>query len=115
MISWIEALKNSEKLKIVEGKKDLIALESFGINNIRKIDKPIYSFIEEISLENKEVIILTDLDREGRRLYSILKHNLQKRKVKVDNYFREYLFNNTHLTQIEGIKNYIRKRSIYSE
>ena len=46
MISWIEALRNSNKLKIVEGKKDILALESFGIKNIRQIDKPLYSFIE---------------------------------------------------------------------
>src|SRR3989344_1548213 len=109
MISWLESLRNSDKLKIVEGKKDILALESFGIKNIRQLDKPLYSFIEEVSSNNSEVIILTDLDQEGRRLYSILRHNLQKRKVKIDNYFREYLFKNTKLTQIEGIKRYVKK------
>nr|MBI4156202.1 toprim domain-containing protein [Candidatus Woesearchaeota archaeon] len=109
MISWIEALRNSNKLKIVEGKKDILALESFGIKNIKQIDKPLYSFIEEISSNNSEVIILTDLDPQGKKLYSILRHNLQKRKVKIDNYFREYLFKNTKLTQIEGIKSYVKK------
>lgn len=109
MISWIEDLRKSNKLKIVEGKKDLLALQSFGIKNIKKIDKPLYLFIEEIASKYNEVIILTDLDRHGKKLYSILRGSLQKRKVKVDNYFREYLYKNTRLTQIEGIRKYMEK------
>ena len=109
MMSWIESLRKSDKLKIVEGKKDFQALQSLGISNIKQINKPLYSFIEEICSQSNEVIILTDLDKEGRRLYSFLKHNLQKRKVRVDNYFREYLFKNTKLTQVEGITRYIKK------
>lgn len=115
MISWIESLRESDKLKIVEGKKDLHALQSLGISNIKQINKPLYSFVEEICFQSKEVIILTDLDKEGKRLYSLLKHNLQKRKVKIDNHFREYLFNNTKLTQIEGITRYIKKNFSFSE
>lgn len=104
MDTWLESLKNSNKLIIVEGKKDYSALKTLGIKNIIAINrKPLYKFIEEIN--RKEVIILTDLDREGKKLYSILKHNLQKSGIKIDNYFREYLFKNSKITQIEGLAN----------
>lgn len=108
MDTWLESLKNSNKLIIVEGLKDLSTLKKLGIKNIKAISKkPLYKFIEEIN--NKEVIILTDLDKEGKKLYSILKHNLQRNGIKIDNNFREYLFKNSKLTQIEGLISYIEK------
>lgn len=111
MKEWLEKLRNSKKLIIVEGKKDKAALEKLGISNIISISrKPLYSFIE--SIEAKEVIILTDLDRTGKRLYSILKHCLQSKGIKVDTYFREYLFRNSKITQIEGLYHYLKKEGL---
>lgn len=108
MKEWLEKLKNSKKLIIVEGKKDKIALEKLGVKNVVSISrKPIYVFVE--SIDAKEVIILTDLDKEGRKLYHVLKHNLQKKGVKIDYYFREYLFKNSKITQIEGLVHYFKK------
>ena len=101
---WISELKSSDKLIIVEGKKDFSALTNLGINNIKCISGPLYQFIESITVKN--VIILTDLDSEGKKLYSVLKHNLQKRNVKIDNKFREFLFANSKITHIESLKNY---------
>lgn len=98
---WIQELKNCNKLIIVEGKNDKKALEDLDIKNVI-----IFSNSPILSIENikeKEVIILTDLDKAGRKKYSILKHELQKRRVKVDNKFREFLFN-TNISNIEGIK-----------
>lgn len=109
MKEWLEELRSSKKLVIVEGKKDKIALEKLGITNVVAIScKPLYSFIESINAE--EVIILTDLDKEGRNLYSILKRGLQEKGIKVDNYFREYLFKNSKITQIEGLYHYLKKK-----
>ncbi len=111
MKEWLDKLKKSKKLIIVEGKKDLIALSKIGIKNVISISrKPLYSFIDKISA--KEVIILTDLDKTGRKLYSILKHHLQAKGIKIDSYFREYLLKNTQLAQIEGIVNYLKKQKI---
>lgn len=105
---WLEKLRDSKKLIIVEGKNDKSALESLGIKNIISISRePLYSFMDHINA--KEVIILTDLDPAGKKLYSVLKHNLQARGVKIDNYFREYLFKNSKLTHIEGIFHYLKK------
>ena len=104
---FIEKLKKA-KLIIVEGKKDKAALESLGIKNIFVLNGPLYKNIEEIS-KHKEVVILTDLDKEGRKLFSRLNSRLQERGIKVDNSFREFLFKETKLRQIEGIDGYFRK------
>ena len=106
----IEGLRNTEKLIIVEGKKDKKALEKLGITNVKELNKSIFEFAEEIAAKEKEVIILTDLDKEGKLLYSKLKSNFQRNGVKVDVHFREFLFKNTKLRQIEGINSYIKRR-----
>jgi len=103
---FIEKLKQV-KLIIVEGKKDKAALEKFGIKNIFVLNGPLYKNIEDISYKYKEVVILTDLDKEGRKLFSRLNSRLQERGIKVDNSFREFLFKETKLRQIEGIDSYI--------
>ena len=46
---WKEKLQNSEKLIIVEGKKDFNALTSLNIKNIFVLNnKPLYQVVEEI-------------------------------------------------------------------
>jgi len=111
LIEEIEKLKNSGCIIIVEGKKDKSALEKFGIENILTLSrKPLFSIIEDVVKKNKEVVILTDLDRKGKQLYGRLNSGLQKFGVKVNNTFREFLFRETKLRQIEGIVTYIRKR-----
>ncbi|MFH1332196.1 MAG: toprim domain-containing protein [archaeon] len=111
MNDWLEKIKSSKKWIIVEGEKDKKALRKLGVKNVISISrKPLFEFIEEISLKHKEVIILTDLDREGKQLYHRLKQGLQKNGVRIDNQFRESLFKETHLSQIEGIFHYFSKR-----
>lgn len=111
MKEWLENLRNSKKLIIVEGKKDKTALEKLGITNVVVIlRKPLYSFIESIDAE--EVVILTDLDPEGKKLYGILKQGLQAKGIKIDNYFREYLLKSSRISQIEGLYHYLKKEKI---
>ena len=105
---FIDNTITSNILVIVEGKKDRIALQKLGINNIVELSKkPIFQIVEEISNSNDECIILTDLDKEGKQLYSKLNSNLQKHGVKINNKFREFLFKHTKLRQIEGIDSYM--------
>lgn len=106
---WAQELKDSNKLIIVEGKKDKKALELLGITNILTLSKPLYEVVEQISNKTKEIVILTDLDPEGRKLYSKLKTQFQKRKVKIDTKFREFLIRETKLTHIEGLTHYLLK------
>jgi 5S rRNA maturation endonuclease (ribonuclease M5) len=106
-------LEHLEKLKtktiIVEGKKDKIALEHFNIKEIVTLKKGIFETCEDISKKSKEVAILTDLDSEGKKLYSEIYENLTRNHVKVDNSFRNFLFKETELRQIEGLTKYIEK------
>ncbi|MEM4245533.1 MAG: toprim domain-containing protein [Candidatus Nanoarchaeia archaeon] len=110
IINWINGLKNSGKLVIVEGEKDKLALSKLGIKNVVAISrKPLFSFVEEISKKHMEIVILTDLDSEGRRLYSTLRRDFQKNGIRVDRKFREILFKETKISQIEGIFRYFTR------
>ena len=104
----INKIKQSNQLIIVEGKKDRAALEKFGIKNIIELNKkPIFEIIENISDNNEKCIILTDLDRHGKELYRKINSGLQQRGVKINNNFRNFLFKNTKLRQIEGMETYV--------
>ncbi|MEM3126758.1 MAG: toprim domain-containing protein [Candidatus Woesearchaeota archaeon] len=100
---------NENKIILVEGNKDKIALKKFGIKNkIIILNKPLFKIVENIAENTKQVILLTDLDSEGKKLYSKIKKDLQKFGVKIDDKFREFLFK-TNLRQIEGMKKYYDK------
>ena len=109
---WIEKLKKEKKWIIVEGIKDKKALEILGIINIITLKKPLYAVVEEIVSKAKEVILLTDLDPKGKELFARLSKDLQKQGVKIDNKFREFLFKETKLRQIEGIVSYLNKQNL---
>ena len=110
----IEKIKNYNIIVIVEGKKDRLALQKFGINNIKELNKkPIFQIIEEISASNKECIILTDLDKKGKELFGKLNSGLQKNGVRVDNQLREFLFKHTKLRQIEGLDSYLESQTLH--
>ncbi len=103
----VERLKKSGKLVIVEGSKDKKALELFGILNVVMLGrKPLFAIIEEIAARTKDVVILTDLDREGKLLYGRISTGLQREGVRIDNKFRDFLFRKTKIRQVEGLKNY---------
>jgi 5S rRNA maturation endonuclease (ribonuclease M5) len=104
----IRRLASSGILVIAEGKKDRAALNAFGITNIRLLSrKAIYEICEEIvDSGEKRAAILTDLDTEGRKLYSRLNSELSEKGIVIDNTMREFLFRETKVRQIEGITSY---------
>jgi 5S rRNA maturation endonuclease (ribonuclease M5) len=79
-INTIEELK--ESIVIVEGKRDKKALENLGIHNTVPINgKPLIEIVQQIAdmgKTGKDIIILTDFDREGRRIASKLELLLKK-------------------------------------
>ena len=106
----LRKLRQSKILIIVEGKKDKEALHKLRITNVVYYNKfPLYELVERIQKKHNEVIILADLDKEGKRIYSRLYSELTWRGIRVKNEFREFLFKNTRLSQIEGIYNYYRR------
>lgn len=106
---WLAGLRTSDDFIIVEGKKDKEALERHGVTNVLILNKkPLYQLVEDISTDNKHVVILTDLDRKGRELYGKLNFGLKKHGVKVNDKPRNFLFKRTKLRQIEGLTTYIQ-------
>ncbi|MFH1510469.1 MAG: toprim domain-containing protein [Candidatus Woesearchaeota archaeon] len=105
---WRDKLVAGGKPIIVEGKKDLAALRSIGVTNqiflLNK--KPLFAVVEDVVSVAKDVVILTDLDDEGKMLYSRLRHDLGRFGVRIDRKFREFLFKETRLRQIEGLRSY---------
>jgi len=108
---WIKKLKEASKEKVilVEGVKDKRALASLGVENIIILKgRALFEVVEGIVKSGKECIILFDLDKKGRELFGRVNSRLQHFGVKVDNKFREFLFKETKLRQIEGILSYLK-------
>ena len=54
--TWIRELRLCSKAIIVEGKKDKLALEHFGIYNVFTLtDRPLYDLVEEVSEKFKKI------------------------------------------------------------
>ena len=111
LIEYLDKISESNVLVIVEGYKDKRALEKFGVRNIITLKQPLYKVIEFVSEHYKRCIVLTDLDKEAKELYGRISKKLRQRQVKVDDKFREFLFKETKLRQIEGIWRYVQRKT----
>lgn len=106
---WLSALREESAPIVVEGPNDKAALQAFDITRLVTLSRtPLYKVVEDIAEHSKRVIILTDLDKEGKRLYSKLKQSFARIGVLVDRVFREWLYAETTLTQLEGLVTYVR-------
>ena len=77
---------------IVEGKRDYRILHKLGIQNIYTLSGKRYTdLLEEIPETTEEVIILTDLDQQGEKIFKKLKSLFEKFNLKVDDSFRKEL------------------------
>ena len=101
----VEEFKQNKIIVIVEGKKDAAALRQFGLNNILELSKkPLFAVVEEVSDNYKECAILTDLDKKGKELYGKLNRDLSQRGIKINDKLRNFLYRNTKIRQIEGLR-----------
>ncbi len=110
--AWIERIRKTEEYVIVEGKNDKESLIRLGLEKERVITfgMPAYKLAELIAGKKaKKVIILTDLDKEGKKIYAKLKENLNRLGIQEDRYFRETLSKESRLSHIEGAYNYFRR------
>jgi len=103
---FLRDVRKKKTLVVVEGVKDKRALAAFGIKNVLTLNKPLYAVVEDVAARASEVVLLTDLDAEGKKLYHTLSRDLQKFGVRVKNEFREFLFK-TKLRHVEGLKTYL--------
>ncbi len=108
---WLASLREEDAPVIVEGPKDRACLEGFGIRNVMTLSRePLYKVVEGIAASSRRVVILTDLDKEGKRLYSKLRQGFDRLGVQVDSVYREWLFRETELSHIEGLAAYVEHR-----
>ncbi|MBI5390094.1 hypothetical protein HZB02_01260 [Candidatus Woesearchaeota archaeon] len=102
--SWAACLTASGKWILVEGKKDQAALLALGVDHVKEMErKPLYKIVDECSALGTEWILLVDLDSEGKKLYSVLRSEFEKLGIKIDHVFREWLFRETNIRQIESL------------
>lgn len=107
LLKLLDDIKTKQKLVIAEGIKDKKALAKLGITNVITLSrKPLFAVVEEVASKVKEVVLLVDLDEEGKKIYHSLYVDLQKHGVKINNKLREHLFK-TQLRQIEGLASYV--------
>gem|GEM_PF-1526320 len=97
----LHRLRDEQPLFVVEGKRDRHALTYLGFKNIIILDRPLFAMVEMIAQQATSVILLTDLDKEGKKIYTTLASDLQRHAVVIDTRLRELLFK-TPVRQIEG-------------
>ena len=113
LLGELENAKQSGHLILVEGKNDKKGFKELGFENVFAIDRmPLYRVVEEVMKRSKDVIIMTDLDKEGKKLYRYFHTHLTQRGVKVHNRLRNFMFKETNLKQMEGIVKYINRRGM---
>ena len=105
MRTLIDNIIDQDILVIVEGKKDKAALKEHGITRVINLCAQ-HKMLEKVAHE-KQVIILTDLDKEGKRIYGRLKDLFSRHGIQVNDKLRNFLFKHTKLRQIEGLVHYI--------
>jgi 5S rRNA maturation endonuclease (ribonuclease M5) len=98
--------RSKDLLTIVEGKNDKRALERFGFTKVRTLNKALFKVVEEIDTD--EVVILTDLDAHGKKLYHYFFTECNKRGIRVNNQLRQ-LLQFSELRQIEGLPRYLER------
>jgi 5S rRNA maturation endonuclease (ribonuclease M5) len=97
--------KLSDKLIIVEGKKDEKALRDLGLNNVFAINgKPFYEVVNHVINTKKQIVILTDFDRRGRLINAKLNY-LLSRKGKRPNKKLRYMIMSLGKNRIEDLEN----------
>jgi len=106
--------KFKEYTMLVEGKKDVVAMNAAGFENVHDIHRTSVSLqerleqIAELIGKKEKVCILTDFDKKGKTLYLKTKTILQELGVKIDSTFRGLLIK-AQISHIEEIYEFFKK------
>ena len=112
LLDVVEHLKG--KYVIVEGKKDEEALRSLGVENIVKIAQENIHSIPFTLNSNKEIVILTDFDKAGRKLAVRANNVFKAHKLKVNPHLRKR-FMSLGKTRVEDFRLFLRELSLQSK
>lgn len=86
--------RGSNKVILIEGRKDRTALSCLGIEGeILQVQdaRGLFGVAEELARQEKEAIILTDWDRKGGHLAQLLRNGLKANGVRYDDSIRRRL------------------------
>jgi len=106
----LELIDENKKTPIlVEGEKDIQALQKLGVKGlIISVNSGIslIDFCDKIADKYNEIIVLTDWDKKGGYLCHTIIKNLEGR-VKCNTYYREILAKNSMIRTVEGLPSWI--------
>ena len=115
ILEWLTEESSKETPIIVEGKNDVEALRTLGVEgkivSAKTGGKSRLDVISEIEKTGaREVILLLDFDKRGREWTDVLKKQLEKAKIKTDLTFWNGLlrFAGRELKDIEGLAAYMQ-------
>jgi 5S rRNA maturation endonuclease (ribonuclease M5) len=101
LLVLIDELKHYEGAIIVEGKKDVRALSRFGIRAI-SLNESIDTQFETLAHQNRNVLILTDRDPEGRALANQALSACERLGLASDQRLRKRFFSTTRIRHVES-------------
>ncbi len=105
---WAADINRRNAIALVEGPMDEVALQVLGVSRVMGLNKrPLYEVVEELSVLELDVAILTDLDSEGDKLLVALRRDLIALGVHVTVSHREWLRMNTSVRQVEDLRGYV--------
>ncbi len=112
---WLLSLRDFSRhhedwVILVEGKRDKVALERFGIENVEQMkSKPYHTVADELSKRYRGAVMLMDFDEKGEQIERKLSRILSMYGMSVDRSFRERL-RETGVKFVEDILEKVKRR-----
>lgn len=113
LLDELQDFVNQDSIIVVEGKRDVIALKSLGINGKFRLatHHSLINFCEDMAKAGKKIVILTDWDRRGNILADKLVQNLQSLGNNPDTRIRDLIISlvQKEIKDIESLPGYVKK------
>lgn len=96
-VEFLNHQSNTGSIVVVEGKRDLEALRSIGFNGdivVFHNSRGISEFVHHLTIRNRKIILLLDMDRKGKVLTSKILRHLNS------SYQHDYLQTKRRLAQV---------------
>ena len=112
VVSFLHRLREKkDSIIIVEGKKDKEVLKEVGFNNVYTIYE--LRRDDEVFLNYREAIILTDNDNKGRILYKYVRNLLESDGIIINDIERRKFFRYFRVRGVEDLRKYIEEIKFY--
>ncbi|MEZ5334776.1 MAG: hypothetical protein R2741_05855 [Methanolobus sp.] len=113
LLDQLHELINQDSIIVVEGKRDIAALNSLGLQGdfYPSTHHSLVNFCEDLAKTGRGVVILTDWDRRGNMLASKLVDNLQSLGVSPETRIRDLIVSlvQKEIKDVESLPSYVQK------